>query len=284
MGCQLSEIIYKPIEIVESIDPKTLENIRELVYEKSGIKLDRSKESLIRARIGKRMRSMGVSDHREYLKMVIEDNSGQEIIHLLNAISTNVTSFFRGIDHFEFLAKLMEEWVSDGQIRFRIWSAACSSGEEPYSMGMSILHTVNNSIDCKILATDISTGVLQKAQEGIYNSEKVNHIPKLLKNKYLEKIDGSEDAVYKVKNFLKDIIVFRRLNLSKTPFPMRGPMDVVFCRNVMIYFDINTRKQLIHEIYRLLKPHGYLFVGHAESLIGLATGFRAIRPSVYIKE
>lgn len=281
----MGETINKILEDESNLDPRTLERIRELVYNRSGIKLDNSKESLIRSRIGKRMRMLGLSSHKEYLETVIKDNNEEEIVHLLDAISTNVTSFFRGIDHFNFLSSLMKEWTSDGQRKFRIWSAACSSGEEPYSMAMTILDTASTSIDIKILATDISTKVLQKAQDGIYEPEKVETIPKELKEKYLEKkIGESRNVIYQIKRVLKDIIIFRRLNLSEIPFPMHGPLDVVFCRNVMIYFDSNTRQRLIKEIYRLLKPKGYLFVGHAESLIGSNSGFKVTRPSVYIKE
>lgn len=261
-------------------DKEIFDRIRELVYKKSGIKLDTNKESLIRARIGKRMRVLGISNHAEYLKQVIESNDENEIIHLLDAISTNVTSFFRDIDHFDLLGTLLKEWVSLGQKKFRIWSSACSSGEEPYSIAMTVLDSIGLSFDTKILATDISTRVLEKAQNGIYEAERINQVPESFIEKYFEKVDNS----YKVKTALRNMIVFKRLNLSETPFPMQGPMDVVFCRNVMIYFDYDTRKRLINEIYRLLKPNGYLFVGHAESLIGLTNGFKTIKPSVYMKE
>lgn len=268
------------LEMDNTSDKEIFDRIRELVYKKSGIKLDASKESLIRARVGKRMRTLGISNHTEYLKQVIENNDESEIIHLLDAISTNVTSFFRDIDHFNLLRVLLKEWVSSGQKRFRIWSSACSSGEEPYSIAMTILDSIGISFDTKILATDISTKVLDKAQNGIYESEKIRQVPENFIEKYFERIDNS----YKIKPVLKNMIVFKRLNLSETPFPMQGPMDVIFCRNVMIYFDYNTRRRLINEIYRLLKPNGYLFVGHAESLIGLTNGFKTIKPSVYLKE
>ncbi len=267
-------------EIDNESDKEIFDRIRELVYKKSGIKLDNSKEPLIRARIGKRMRALGLSSHIEYLKQVIESNDESEVIHLLDAISTNVTSFFRDIDHFNLLGALLRKWVSLGQKKFRIWSSACSSGEEPYSIAMIVLDSIGAGFDTKILATDISTRVLDKAQTGIYEPDKIRQVPDKFIEKYFEKVDDS----YKVKTILKNMIVFKRLNLSDTPFPMQGPMDVVFCRNVMIYFDYNTRKRLIQEIHRLLKPDGYLFVGHAESLIGLTNGFKTVKPSIYLKE
>lgn len=278
--------MYKSYETGTEIrlDQKILERVRVFVYEKSGIKLDNSKESLIRARIGKRMRVLGISNYEEYLKQVIESNDEEEVIHLLDAISTNVTSFFRGIDHFQFLKSMISELSMSGQKKFRIWSAACSSGEEAYSIAMTILGTSSGSSgssDIKILATDISTRVLEKAQVGIYEPEKIEQIPKELRDKYLEKVNGTEN--YRIKPILKNVIVFRRLNLSNIPFPMQGPMDVIFCRNVMIYFDHDTRRKLIGEIYRLLKPYGYLFIGHAESLIGLTDGLKIVKPSIYMK-
>lgn len=261
------------------------DSFRELVYKNSGIKLDDSKEPLIRARVGKRMRALGISDHKEYLKRVIQDESGQEIVHLLDAISTNVTSFFRGADHFQFLKNAAKEWQYLGQKRVRIWSSACSSGEEPYSIAMTILEAIGGSAcDVKILATDISTRMLEKAQAGIYDPDKIKHVPKELRDKYFEMFEESGEILYKAKTLLKDMIVFRRLNLSSPPFPMRGPMDMIFCRNVMIYFDNNIRQRLLKEIYRLLRPYGYLMVGHAESLIGFTEGFKLVRPSIYVKE
>jgi chemotaxis protein methyltransferase CheR len=275
--------VHKSYEVENEIklDQNILDRIRAFVYEKSGIKLDNSKESLIRARIGKRMRTLGITNHEEYLKQVIDNDDEEEVTHLLDAISTNVTSFFRGIDHFHFLKNIVSEWATSGQKKLRIWSSACSSGEEPYSIAMTVLGASGGALDVKILATDISTRVLDKAQIGTYESEKIEQIPKELRGKYLEKVN--ETNSYKIKPILRNMVVFKRINLSDIPFPMQGPMDVVFCRNVMIYFDLSTRKRLISEIYRLLKPNGYLFVGHAESLIGLADGFKIVKPSIYVK-
>ena len=178
----------------------------------------------------------------------------------------------------------MESWLSAGQSRFRFWSAACSSGEEPYSIAMVLLDVLGAvSADLKILATDISSRILEKSSAGIYSEEKIAAIPPTFRNRFLTKIPCSGPASYEVGNALKKHIVFQRINLSKPPFPMRGPMDAIFCRNVMIYFDNSVRKNLLTDLYRLLKPGGYLFVGHAESLTGLLSGFKAVKPSVYVK-
>ncbi len=212
---------------------KTFNSFRELVYRESGIKLDESKEALIRARIGKRMRALSIPDHDDYYNYVIQDESGEELIHLLDAISTNVTSFFRGPDHFNFLVRCVKDWISEGQKNIKIWSAACSSGEEPYSIAMAILWEIREYLDVKILATDISTRVLNKAQSGIYESDKVDQVPNNYKVAYFEEFTEDGRTFYRIKPIIKDIIVFRRINLASPPFPMRGPLLIaVFCRNV----------------------------------------------------
>jgi len=263
---------------------RTLNTFKELVYSKSGIKLDDSKELILRAYVGKRMRALGMTDYDEYLRHVIQDESDQEIVHLLDATSTNVTSFFRESDHFQFLGDSVKEWLSLGKKRIRIWSAACSSGEEPYSIAMTVLEAGGNVPDIKILATDISTRALEKARLGLYEAEKMGQIPEKLIKSYFERVSKSDTDFYKVKPGLRNMVVFRRLNLLVTPFPIQRPIDIIFCRNVMIYFDGSTRQRLLEEMYRLLKPYGYLVVGHAESLVDFMGGFKALRPSIYVKD
>lgn len=266
------------------MDKKTFNKFREIVYAKSGISLNESKEALVSARVGKRMRALGLDDYSHYLQMVVRDESGEEVVHLLDAISTNVTHFFRENKHFDFLKQVYRDWVTAGQRRFRIWSAASSTGEEPYSIAMTLLSTVDHSgIDLKILATDISTKVLSQCMVGNYPESKIGGIPREYLNRYFDVRNGENGKIYTVRSALKNLTVFRRLNLSTPPFPMRGPMDVIFCRNVMIYFDNVVRKKLLDDMYRLLKPGGYLMVGHAESLTGIMSDFKSVMPSVYIK-
>ncbi|OGV52661.1 MAG: chemotaxis protein CheR [Lentisphaerae bacterium GWF2_52_8] len=257
--------------------------LRRIVYEKSGISLGDNKEALVASRISKRLRALNLPSHSAYLNYLMSDN-GEELVQMLDVISTNTTNFFRESPHFDFLDDVMKKWLAAGQRRFRIWCAASSSGEEPYSLAMSMLEAAKgDSLDLKILATDISTKVLKFAHMGIYPKDRVKEIPASLLHKYFIKHKEAGETYYEASPLLKDVISFRRLNLSNPPFPMKGPMDFVFCRNVMIYFDHAVRQPLIDECFRLLKPGGYFMVGHSESLAGISTKFKTVKPATYIK-
>jgi len=266
------------------MDHKTFNKFRDLIYEQSGIALSEGKEALVSARVAKRLRALGLNDHESYLRHVSEDRSGEELVSLLDTISTNVTNFFREPAHFRFLENAVRHWVKQGQTRFRIWCAASSTGEEPYTLAMTMLEaTAGQKMDIKILATDISTKVLRIAQAGFYEDRKVQDIPLELRRKYLDASEQNGVSGLVAKPVLREMITFRRLNLSQPPFPMKGPLDAVFCRNVMIYFDNKVRSRLISETSRLLKSGGYLMVGHSESLTGIPSTFQTIQPAVYQK-
>jgi chemotaxis protein methyltransferase CheR len=267
------------------LDTRSYDEFRSLVYDVSGITLGKGKEALVSSRIGKRMRALGMGEFKSYLKMVQQDPDGEEMVQLLDAISTNVTSFFRESHHFDRISELFDGWLRQGQRRFRFWSAACSTGEEPYTLAMTLAEVLNGKqADIKILATDISTKVLALASNGVYPEAKLNGVPSGLRAKYFRREGGREEPEYRIREELRSWMVFKRFNLSTPPFPMPGPVDVVLCRNVMIYFDNNVRSGLLAEIHRMLKPGGYLMVGHSESLNGIARGFKTAEPSIYIKE
>ncbi len=259
-----------------------MDRFRELVYEVSGIHLGANKEALVSTRISKRMRVLNLSTPEAYLAHVEQNNDG-EVVQLIDAIATNVTSFFREADHFAFLSEVCRQWHAGGQRRFRLWSAASSSGEEPYSIAMTMLDTVGTECDTRILATDISTKILNQAVEGVYDARRVAGCSRDLVMRHFQK-DVNGAVHFSVRSAVRQLCTFRLLNLARPPFPMRGPLDVVFCRNVMIYFDNRVRTALLREIHRLLKPGGYLLVGHAESMTGLDHEFRAVRPSIYRKD
>ncbi|MEA2063909.1 MAG: protein-glutamate O-methyltransferase CheR [Gemmatimonadota bacterium] len=267
------------------MDSTLFDRFRTLVYDQSGITLGAEKQALVCARVGKRMRSLGLADHRQYYETVLEDKSGRELVALLDVISTNVTHFFREEKHFQVLGELLARWRKEGQSRIRIWCSASSTGEEPYSIAMTVCETYgDNAGDTKILATDISTGVLQEARQGIYKSEKVEKVPSHLATKYFERHGGRDSGLFRVRENLRRLVTFGRLNLSVHPYPLNGPLDIIFCRNVMIYFDSVVREKVLASMYKLLKPGGYLMVGHAESLTGLVSDFKTVMPAVYIKE
>ena len=264
------------------IKKSTFNRIRGIVYDSAGIALSERKEALVCARVSKRMRVLGLGDYEAYLTFL--DDNPAEMVGLLDSISTNVTSFFREPHHFEFIADELEKWYADGQRRFRFWSAACSTGEEPYSLGMVIREALPFSdVDARILATDISTEVLASCEAGVYGSKHMKPVPDHLRKRWFVQDSHRGEKTWTVSKPLRDMMVFRRVNLSAPPFPMTGPLDAVFCRNVMIYFDDAVRLRLLDEANRLLKPGGYLVVGHAESLAGMISDFKYVRPSVYRK-
>ena len=262
---------------------KEFAEFRALVYASSGITLGDGKESLVSSRVGKRMRALGMEDFRSYLDWLREGTDPEEMVQMLDAISTNVTSFFREPEHFDFIREVVIDWERKVQKRFRFWSAACSSGEEPYTLAMSLGECGLSGCDIRILATDLSTRVLASAQAGVYPEAKISELPPGLASRYFAPVKGSGPATFAARDGLKDMIVFKRMNLAFPPFPMQGPLDIILIRNVMIYFDNEVRGRLIADAHRLLKPGGYLLVGHSESLTGLTNGFQSVRPSIYRK-
>jgi chemotaxis protein methyltransferase CheR len=266
------------------LEKKVFEEFSRIVYEKCGIFLSDRKTALVSSRISKRIRKLNLSSPREYLEYLKSGTDNEEIINFLDVISTNTTNFFREEQHFSLLIELLGKWYSEGQRNFKIWSAASSSGEEPYTITSVILKNMPEDLKFRVLATDISTRILKFAIEGVYDQNRISGLPPDYLNTFFMKYENERTASYKVKDIVKEHVLFKRLNLSRPPFPMKGPMDIVFCRNVMIYFDNRVRKKLLNDIYRLLKPGGYLMIGHSESLTGLETPFVPVKPAVYIKK
>jgi chemotaxis protein methyltransferase CheR len=264
------------------IDTTLFNQFAEIAYDRAGIRLSPGKEALVGARVAKRIRALGLADPNQYLDYLLADGDGEELVHFLDVISTNFTSFFREPEHFDILAELVEKRLREGRTRLRFWSAASSSGEEPYSMAITIAEIVKGSaINWRILATDISTQILERAQHGRYPLSSLANLPKPMRARYFQMVERREDPVYQVSPEIRSTVVFRRLNLSAPPFPMQGPLDAVFCRNVMIYFDRRVRQGLIANVEQLLASDGLFLIGHSETLNGLETSFRALRPSVY---
>jgi len=268
---------------LSSLDDKTFKQFVELIYDRAGISLGPHKRALVSSRLGKRMRKLGITHYSDYYDYIRDDPGNNELVELLDAISTNVTHFYREPRHFEVLSQIIKRWEGQGQSSFRIWCAAASTGEEPYTLAITLSESLQSIWDAKILATDISQNVLKIAKNGRYEQERIDKIPRQMLTRYFQRYKDKDEVIYQVKDSLKRMITFTWLNLSSPPFPMRGPLDVVFCRNVMIYFDNDVRRRLLQEIYRLLKPGGYLMVGHSESLSGMLSNFKSVEPSVYVK-
>jgi len=267
------------------MDKRTFDALRNLIYDKSGITLGEGKEALVSARIGKRLRALGLSTPEEYLKYLNSDEcDDNEFVELLDVISTNVTSFFRESAHFDFMSNFVQQMVNEGKNKIRIWCAASSSGEEPYTIAMTFLENAEGFRgDCRILATDISTRILRQAKAGEYNEQKIQGVPPMLRSRYFSVLAGAGGKVYKANPEITSMITFSRLNLSKPPFPMKGPFDLIFCRNVMIYFDSATRDMVVKKFFEVLEPGGYLFIGHSESISNSGSGFQYVKPAVYRK-
>jgi len=268
----------------EGMDSRVFQQFCQLAFKQAGIVLKEGKEALLTARIAKRQRALGLGTAKEYLRYLEEDDSGDEIVEFLDVITTNFTHFMRESEHFDYLGLQVKAWAAAGQKRMRFWSAASSTGEEPYSMAITILEALRDShVEFKILATDISTVVLGKARQGIYEPRALESLSKAVIQRHFDKVEVDGEERYQANERLRDTVVFKRLNLSRPPFPMQGPLDAVFCRNVMIYFGHDVRQGLVGAIEGLIKPDGFLAIGHAETLTGLKSALRTVRPSVYAR-
>lgn len=258
-------------------------HISEMLYQLCGISLQGGKEGLVKARLSKRLRALGFSGFDQYLNHVEGDATGRELVTMIDALTTNKTSFFRDAPHFDVLrTAIIPEARAQGGLR--LWSAGCSSGEEPYSLGMTLKETCSDAelSGARILATDISTRVLDRARSGVYDEEMVQDVPPALHQRYFHPAQTAPVRTYQVNDDVRRLVRFARLNLMET-WPMRGPFDAIFCRNVMIYFDKPTRERLVARFHTLLRPGGYLFVGLSESLNSLTHSFHYVQPAAYQK-
>jgi chemotaxis protein methyltransferase CheR len=272
-----------------ALTDRDLASIISLVYRKSGITLHEGKRALVTARLHKRLRAVGARSFSEYLSFVEHDHSGDELVMLLDAIATNHTSFFREAEHFAFLqTRIVPEWLAahgggPGSLEsLDIWSAACSSGEEPYTLAMTLLQTLpeRERTRFRILASDLSTKALRMAEAGVYRIEKVQDLPIEILRAFFEKGLGAQDGWARVQPHVKRQVEFRQINLLETGAVGRT-FSAIFCRNVMIYFDRSVQQRVVTNLEQQLKPGGYLFISHSESLNGITHGLRWVAPAVY---
>jgi chemotaxis protein methyltransferase CheR len=276
---------YSPASTVDSLPvlhAGEYEKISQLAYEHFGLDL-RSKESLVAARLGKKLRELGLKSFQHYYEYVKADRSGAALASMVDQLTTNHTSFFRELKHFEFLRKSVFPALRT-RSRIHIWSAACSSGEEPYSIAMSLLEEAPReaAFKVRIKATDISTRVLDKARRGVYPADRVAEIPRPLLERYLVKETGGSASGYRFKSDIRSMIEFERLNLMGN-LPAAYCCSAIFCRNLMIYFDKPTQQSLVQRLSERLEDGGYLFIGHSESLNNISHGLDYVCPATYRK-
>jgi chemotaxis protein methyltransferase CheR len=261
-----------------------------LIYREAGIYLGPNKKALLMGRLARRLRELGGSSFRDYLQRVQEDAA--ERLRLLDAICTHETRFFREPRHFEFLEQqVLPRWRAQGHPgtgvrKVRAWSAGCSSGEEAFSLAMVLRSHLpwEEGWQIEILATDLSTRILERARQMLWSVDRAQEIPPRYLKAFMLRGTGSQEGRMKAGPELRPLVQFQRLNLSEEPYPILGRFDLLFCRNVFIYFDVASKARAVEQLLNHLSPNGYLFVGHAESLGTLTQRVRLLQSTIYSPE
>lgn len=266
-----------------TLSDRNFNYIRDLVGERTGIVLSDLKRDMTYGRLVRRLRELRLSSFDEYCEL-LKSGDEDELINLTNAITTNLTSFFREPHHFEFLGKelLPKLLATKTNRRIRIWSAGCSSGEEPYTIAMTVLESVPQirNWDIRILATDLDYNMVNRAAAGIYTEERVNGIDARRQKRWFRRGRGENAGMVRVSPELQSLITFKQLNLLHE-WPMKGPFDIIFCRNVVIYFNKDTQRELFSRYADIMTPDGHLFIGHSESLYKVSDRFELLGRTIY---
>ena len=263
------------------------ESVRKKLYEQAGISLNDGKRDLVYGRLSRRLRACRLTDFDAYLKYLESPGAESEVVQFINALTTNLTAFFRESHHFDYLAKTvlpeaMRRHVGDHRIRF--WSAGCSTGEEPYSIAITLREAMSslNNWDLRILATDLDSDVVETARRGTYTAQRIEGLSKGRASKWFHRIDGRSGGQVQVNTSLQELITFKQLNLMHE-WPMQGQFDLIFCRNVVIYFDKPTQRKLFDRYADALVTGGYLFIGHSENMHKLSDRFELVGQTMYRK-
>ncbi len=267
------------------------QRLSSLIYRECGIKMPEAKRTMLEARLNKRLRALSLHSFTDYCNYLFsKEGMEQELTPMIDLVTTNKTDFFREPDHFDFLYRtaLPDLLVTEGagvRRNLLIWSSACSTGEEPYTLAMvaNEFGETQRGYRFSVLATDISTRVLEAGRLGVYDEERVVPIPQGLKRKYVLRSKDRTKHLVKMSPDLRSLVIFRRLNLMDEEYPIQEGVDIIFCRNVVIYFDRRTQEQLVAKLCRYLSPRGYLFMGHSENLHGLDLPLVQVAPTVYRK-
>lgn len=256
------------------------ERVRKLIYQHAGISLSPAKQDMVYSRLARRLRATGKRSFSEYLNM-LEGGASDEWERFVNSLTTNLTSFFREPHHFPIFAEHLKK-IQNSRRPIRVWCSAASTGEEPYSIAMTVVETFNSfTAPVTIIASDLDTNVLAAADKGVYSMDRVERLsPERLKRFFL-KGSGAQAGFAAVRPELRQMVQFQRVNLLDPTYAVKGPLDVIFCRNVMIYFDKPTQYKILSRFVPMLQPDGLLFAGHSESFLHAADLFRSLGKTVY---
>lgn len=284
------EVLSSPGKI--SMSNRCFARISGFIQSNFGIKLPEVKRTMVESRLQKRLRVLGLRSFDEYGDFVFSpEGISEELTHMVDLITTNKTDFFREPSHFNYLynsvvPELIKKSGAGMRKPLRVWSAGCSSGEEPYSLAMVLSEYAarNPGFDFNILGTDISVRILEKALKGIYREEVAEPVPQPMRKKYLLRSRSREETLVRIKPALRSKVRFRRLNLMDPDPETRTPMDIIFCRNVIIYFERAVQEEIVRKLCRRLEEGGFLFLGHSETLHGMSLPLRVVAPMVYRKE
>ena len=274
----------------QNISEKDFLKLKDFVESYCGIKMPATKKQMVEGRIRKRVRSLGLEGYGEYMDYVFSDKGEIELVNLIDVLTTNKTDFFREPSHFSFLQEkvlphLLQQGAASSTRPVKVWSAGCSTGEEPYTLAMVLAEFFRgfSSDAYKITATDICTDVLKKAAEAVYGEDKVANIPYEIKKKYLLRSKDRASRKVKIGKNLRSKIQFKRLNFMDDKFPLEADYDIIFCRNVIIYFERDVQERVLQKLLSHLKPGGFLFLGHSETIHGMTLPVETVFPTVYRK-
>ena len=273
----------------QPLSPQAYAFLASLVHERSRIQLGPDRQALLAGRLGQRLRALGLAGYEDYCRLLDSPQGDEEVGCLIDLVSTNHTHFFREADHFSILADHVLPRLTDRRGPFgrplQVWSAASSSGEEPYTLAIVLAEFARQRphVTWQVHATDISRRMLDRCRSGIYEAEKVAVPDEQLLRRYFLRGFGEREGFYRVRPELRRLVHVQHVNLFQSDYPLPAGLDVIFCRNVMIYFDQPSRQELLDRLVPMLAPGGMLFVGHAESLLGLRHDLRTAWPSVYLR-
>jgi chemotaxis protein methyltransferase CheR len=269
-----------------SLSDTEFDKLRDLVYKISGISLANTKKELVISRFSKRLKELKLNSFGEYYDLIISPSGFSEVQNFINSITTNKTDFFREAHHFDFIVStFIPQVVASSRPVVRIWSAACSTGEEPYTIAMVMAKYLVEpyGIPVKILGTDIDTNVLKTAARGVYDSHAIGQVPEKYLKKYFLRGKGDSFGLYKIKDEIRSMVTFKQLNFIASEYPITSTFDIIFCRNVIIYFSPETKKMVVSKLFRYLNEGGYIMMGHSETLFNMIDGLVYLKNTIYQK-